>query len=151
MFCLQKLLTVSPFPPAALLLSSVLWTDPTPQWSSFVLAIALADTPYRLLTEPPGPPRYPTCLCVRYAVLSDSGMFPQSRLCDCFLLVTLRGIRPPHTIDFITELYHFTLSHYGVPAPCPTLKHHRWPLALQGLGSGGLLVLTGSDSHRLDI
>ena len=43
------------------------------------------------------------------------------------------------------------LSHYGVPALCPTLKHHRWPLVLQGLDTGGSLNLTGSDSHRLSI
>ena len=43
------------------------------------------------------------------------------------------------------------LSHYGVPALCPTLKRHRWPLTLQGLDTGGLLGLTGSGSHRLYI
>ena len=63
--------------------------------------------------------------------------------------MTVRGTRPPRTIDSITELYHFTLSHYGFPALCPTLKRHRWPLALQGLDTGGLLSLTGLDSHQL--
>ncbi len=24
----------------------------------------------------------------------------------------------------LTKLNHFTLTHYGVPVPCPTLKHH---------------------------
>lgn len=52
---------------------------------------------------------------------------------------------------FMLEFYHITLSHYGVPAPCPTLKLLRWPLELQGLGTGGLLVLTGPDSHRLNM
>ena len=51
----------------------------------------------------------------------------------------------------MTELYHFTLSHYDLPALCPTLKHHRWPLVLQGLDTGGSLRLTGSDSQRLYI
>ena len=49
----------------------------------------------------------------------------------------------------MTELYHFTLSHYGLPALCPTLKRHCWPLALQGLDTGGLPSLTRPDSHRL--
>lgn len=67
----------------------------------------------------------------------------------CSLLVTVRGTRPPRTIDSITELYHFTLSHYGVPALWPTLRHHCWPLASQGLDTGGLLGLTGLGSHQL--
>ena len=49
----------------------------------------------------------------------------------------------------MTELYHFTLSHYGLPALCPTLKRHCWPLTLQGLDTGGLPSLTRPDSHRL--
>ena len=44
--CQQKLPVVRPFPPASLLPSSVLWANPTPQRSSFVLTIALAETPY---------------------------------------------------------------------------------------------------------
>ena len=65
------------------------------------------------------------------------------------MLVTVRGTRPPRTIDSITELYHFTLSHYGVPALWPTLRHHCWPLASQGLDTGGLLGLTGLGFHQL--
>ena len=49
MFWLQKQLIVRPFPPASLLLSSVLWTNPTPRWSSFILTIALVDIPYCLM------------------------------------------------------------------------------------------------------
>ena len=52
-------------------------------------------------------------------------------------------------LNRITELYHFTLSHYGVPALWPTLRHHCWPLASQGLDTGGLLGLTGLGSHQL--
>ena len=59
------------------------------------------------------------------------------------------GTWPSHTIDSMTELYHFTLSHYGLPALCPTLKRHCWSLTLQGLDTGGLPSLTRPDSHRL--
>ena len=70
---------------------------------------------------------------------------------NCSLLMTIGGTQPSHAIDSITELYHFTLSHYGLPALCPTLKRHCLPLTLQGLDTGGSLHLTGSDSHRLYI
>ena len=79
----------------------------------------------------------------------DSGAFSQPRFDGCSLLVTVDGTRPPRAIDSITELYHFTLSHYGFPALWPTLRHHRWPLASQGLDTGGLLGLTGLGSHQL--
>ena len=51
----------------------------------------------------------------------------------------------------LTKLNHFTLSHYGVPVPCPTLNHHCLPLTLQGLGTGDLLCLTRLASHQLYI
>ena len=57
-------------------------------------------------------------------------MFSESHFNDYSLLVTQGGSRPPHTIDFLTEPNHFTLSHYGVPVPCPTLN----TIVLQGLG-----------------
>ena len=65
--------------------------------------------------------------------------------------MTVRGTRPSRPIDSISELYHFTLSHYGVTALCPTLNHHRWPLVIQGFDTGGLLCLTGLASHQLYI
>ena len=81
MFCQQKLSVVRPFPPASLLLSSVLWANPTPQRSSFALTIALADAPYCFFfTEPLRPPGYVEHNNVRYAALLDSGAFSQSRL-----------------------------------------------------------------------
>lgn len=47
-----------------------------------------------------------------------------SRLFTSFhsLLAILRGREPPHTIVNVTEFNHFTLSHYDLPVPCPTLK-----------------------------
>lgn len=153
MFCWQRLSVVRPFPPASLLLSSVLWTNPTPQRLSFVLTIALADTPYCFffLAGPLRSPGYADCNNVSYAVLFGlRGVFTSS-LVGCSLLMTVRGTRPSRPIDSISELYHFTLSHYGVTALCPTLNHHRWPLVIQGFDTGGLLCLTGLASHQLYI
>ena len=64
--------------------------------------------------------------------ITISGM-PCSRTPVCFhslaLTTNLYGWpveaadHPAQSID-LTKLNHFTLSHYGVPVPCPTLKHH---------------------------
>ena len=75
--------------------------------------------------------------------------FPGLAVSDRFLVDDRGGTWPSHTIDSMTEIYHFTLSHYGLPDLCPTLKRHCWPLTLQGLDTGGLPSLTRPDSHRL--
>ena len=58
---------------------------------------------------------------------------PCSRTPVCFhslVLATIHFRLPVDIADHptqsivLTELNHFTLSHYGVPVPCPTLKHH---------------------------
>lgn len=58
---------------------------------------------------------------IAHAMLLDSGVFSQSCIATAPCWWPLRDTRPPHVIDSITELYRFTLSHYGVPALCPTL------------------------------
>ena len=64
--------------------------------------------------------------------ITISGM-PCSRTPVCFhsLAVTTNPCWWPKEVAdhptqsiVLTELNHFTLSHYGVPVPCPTLKHH---------------------------
>ena len=64
--------------------------------------------------------------------ITISGM-PCSGTPVCFHNLALTIIpywRPKEVADhhtqsiILTKLNHFTLSHYGVPVPCPTLKHH---------------------------
>ena len=64
--------------------------------------------------------------------ITISGM-PCSRTPVCFHSLALATIPcwwpeevadPPTQSIILTKLNHFTLTHYGVPVPCPTLKHH---------------------------
>ena len=44
--------------------------------------------------------------------------------CLCRPAFVLPQFLYPFPLSLLTKLNHFTLSHYGVPVPYPTLKHH---------------------------
>ncbi len=68
----------------------------------------------------------------------------------CSLLMTAEAHGHPDTIEFyLTELIHFTLSHYDLPALCPTLKCLSLGLYAPKDDTGGLPSLTRLDLHRL--
>jgi len=142
---------VTPFPPAALPAFSGTTVSSDSLAPVCLPPFLIGCQAYsRFLQEAPGSPGLPRLRHIQHAMLLDPGEAGSARHDADTMLISAITKASSFPLK-ISGLNHFSLTAYGLPSRCPTLKRRSYPRRSKDSLPGGWLTLPGRASHPLEI